>query len=110
MRSSQFEYADLKLGMRQGEVNYVKGQPTDVIDVRASDSLGGHPMIEVSKLDQGRTAEDLAEWSPSGSNGGNFKAKRAPETHEVLCALDAMQPQLSRGRRASRGPTKRNWK
>jgi hypothetical protein len=44
-------------------VNYVKGQPTNVLEDDASSSQWGKRVIEVSKLDQGRTPSDFLEWS-----------------------------------------------
>src|SRR5262245_39529150 len=58
------EYADLKLGMRQSEVSYVKGSPPNVMEDASDPQMSGWRMIvEVSKLDKGRTAEDFVEWS-----------------------------------------------
>ena len=43
--TKQFTYADLKLGMSQAEVNYVKGPPTNVMEDDGS-KPGRQKMIE----------------------------------------------------------------
>src|SRR5262249_27859269 len=79
------EYADLKLGMRQSEVNYVKGQPANVYKDDPSQP-GWAEIIEVSKLEQGKSTEDFLAWSyPIGDSSRidvNFDADKKVKTIE----------------------------
>jgi len=50
--------------MSQDEVAYTKGTPTNVMEDDPSNP-GFLRMIEVAKLDQGRTASDFPVWSYS---------------------------------------------
>jgi hypothetical protein len=60
--TKQLGYADLKLGMSENEVRYIKGSPTEVMEADAL-SPGFDRVVKVDKLDQGRTVSDYPEWS-----------------------------------------------
>ena len=57
--TKQLEYANLKLGMSQREVNYLKGIPTNVLE----DDPSRPGFLRKSKIDEGRTATDFLWWS-----------------------------------------------
>jgi hypothetical protein len=64
----QSEYADLKLGMKQIEVSYIKGVPTHVFEDDGS-KPGLQKMIAVGELNQGQKASDFLAWSYEIYNG-----------------------------------------
>ena len=63
----QTGYADLKLGMTMGEVQYVKGPPTDVV------SLPGLEVIPVKFLNSDKRIEKYTAWMYDKPQGEDYR-------------------------------------
>jgi hypothetical protein len=61
----QTEYARVKIGASPDEVNYIKGSPTTVFGETSKDPAyaGWQEMIEVGKIEKGKTFRDYRDWS-----------------------------------------------
>ena len=63
----QTEYAGLRLEMTMAETKYVKGVPTNVLEVeQAGQWQGWKTTIAINELEKGKKIEDYNEWSYEG--------------------------------------------
>lgn len=58
----QTAYSRIKLGATPDEVNYIKGQPDVVYGPLEAGDFPGKPIIEVSKIQKGKTFRDYSDW------------------------------------------------
>jgi hypothetical protein len=63
----QTEYAGLRLEMTMAETKYLKGVPTNVLEVeQAGEWQGWKKMVAINELEKGKEIEDYNEWSYEG--------------------------------------------
>jgi hypothetical protein len=63
----QTEYSGLRLGTTMAETKYVKGVPTNVLEVeQAGQWQGWKTTIAINELEKGKKIEDYNEWSYEG--------------------------------------------
>lgn len=59
----QTVYSRIKIGATPDEVNYIKGQPDIVYGPLEEGGFPGKPIIEVAKLQKGKSFRDYSDWT-----------------------------------------------
>jgi len=84
--SKQFGYFDLKIGMSMPEVQYVKGDPTNVLEAEIKD--GGQAVVPVNALKQGDKIENYWFWAYELNDGLRLDVvfdKKTKRLLEIAC-------------------------
>lgn len=95
--AQQTEYSRIKLGAAPSEVSYIKGTPSAVLGGLTKDPgfEGFQEIIEVKKIEKGKTINDFRDWSWDDGNS-RIDVTFDPEKTKVIAVQCYSGDKLSR--------------
>ncbi|WP_018459708.1 hypothetical protein [Bradyrhizobium sp. WSM4349] len=84
--SPQTEYSRIKIGISPDEVIYIKGMPSCEMS-KDPDWSGWQQLIEVEKIEKGKTVRDFQDWT-WGENGSRIDVAFDPATRSRVIAVE----------------------